>query len=171
MSDARVRFNLNGSPRELVVPEQELLLDTLRERLGLTGAKRSCDIQVCGTCTVLVDSEPVSSCTFLTCDAEGRDVLTIEGFAETPEFEEFRRPFIEQAALQCGFCTGGMLLTLKSLRDAGELTSREDIIAGLDGNICRCTGYKSIVQAAEALIVTPGGPGAAASPPVGETSR
>jgi aerobic-type carbon monoxide dehydrogenase small subunit (CoxS/CutS family) len=142
---------VNGTPRELVVPAQELLLDTLRERLDLTGAKRSCDVQVCGTCTVLVDGEPVSSCTFLTCDADGRDVLTIEGFAETPEFGEFERAFIDRAALQCGFCTPGFLLTLKALRDAGELRNRDDVIAGLDGNVCRCTGYKSIVDAAEAL--------------------
>jgi aerobic carbon-monoxide dehydrogenase small subunit len=142
---------VNGTPRELVVPAQELLLDSLRGRLGLTGAKRSCDVQVCGTCTVLVDGEPVSSCTFLTCDADGRDVLTIEGFAETPEFAEFERAFIDRAALQCGFCTPGFLLTLKALRDAGELRNRDDVIAGLDGNVCRCTGYKSIVDAAEAL--------------------
>jgi aerobic carbon-monoxide dehydrogenase small subunit len=142
---------VNGTPRDLVVPAQELLLDSLRGRLGLTGAKRSCDVQVCGTCTVLVDGEPVSSCTFLTCDADGRDVLTIEGFAETPEFAEFERAFIDRAALQCGFCTPGFLLTLKALRDAGELRNRDDVIAGLDGNVCRCTGYKSIVDAAEAL--------------------
>jgi aerobic carbon-monoxide dehydrogenase small subunit len=142
---------VNGTPRELVVPAQELLLDTLRGRLDLTGAKRSCDVQVCGTCTVLVDGEPVSSCTFLTCDADGRDVLTIEGFAETPEFAEFERAFIDRAALQCGFCTPGFLLTLKALRDAGELRNRDDVIAALDGNVCRCTGYKSIVDAAEAL--------------------
>jgi len=142
---------VNGTPRELVVPAHELLLDSLRGRLGLTGAKRSCDVQVCGTCTVLVDGEPVSSCTFLTCDADGRDVLTIEGFAETPEFAEFERAFVDRAALQCGFCTPGFLLTLKALRDAGELRNRDDVIAGLDGNVCRCTGYKSIVDAAEAL--------------------
>lgn len=171
MSDLKVNFELNGSPHEVVVPEEELLLDTLRERVGLTGAKRSCDVQVCGTCTVLVDADPVSSCTFLTCDAAGRQVLTIEGFAETAEFEEFRRPFIEQAAFQCGFCTAGILLTLKSLRDAGELASREDIVAGLDGSICRCTGYKSIVQAAEALIVVPGGPGPTPAGDVGAVAR
>lgn len=151
MPEVAASMVVNGTPRELVVPAQELLLDSLRGRLGLTGAKRSCDVQVCGTCTVLVDGEPVSSCTFLTCDADGRDVLTIEGFAETPEFAEFERAFIDRAALQCGFCTPGFLLTLKALRDAGELRNRDDVIAGLDGNVCRCTGYKSIVDAAEAL--------------------
>jgi aerobic carbon-monoxide dehydrogenase small subunit len=149
------RITVNGSPRELVVPARELLLDTLRDRLGLTGAKRSCDVQVCGTCTVLVDGGPVSACTFLTCDADGREVLTIEGFAASPEFAEFEGAFADRAALQCGFCTPGFLLTLKALRDAGELRDRGDVVAGLDGNICRCTGYKSIVEAAEQLA---GGP-------------
>jgi aerobic-type carbon monoxide dehydrogenase small subunit (CoxS/CutS family) len=151
VADTATRITVNGTPRELVVPAQELLLDTLRERLGLTGAKRSCDVQVCGTCTVLVDGGPVSSCTFLTCDADGREVLTIEGFSESAEFAEFEREFTERAALQCGFCTPGFILTLKALRDAGELRDRDDVIAGLDGNVCRCTGYKSIVEAAEAL--------------------
>lgn len=151
----QVQLSVNGEHRELAVPAEELLLDTLRERLTLTGAKRSCDVQVCGTCTVLVDDEPVSSCTFLTADAEGREVLTIEGFAANPEFAEFEEAFVDRAALQCGFCTPGFVLTLKALRDAGELRNREDVITGLDGNVCRCTGYKSIVEAAEALINEP----------------
>jgi aerobic-type carbon monoxide dehydrogenase small subunit (CoxS/CutS family) len=152
VDEQAVRIVVNGEPRELVVPAHELLLDTLRERLALSGAKRSCDVQVCGTCTVLVDGEPVSSCTYLACDADGRDVLTIEGFAESPEFAEFERAFTDAAALQCGFCTPGFVLTLKALRDAGELRSRDDVIDGLDGSVCRCTGYKSIVEAAETLL-------------------
>jgi aerobic-type carbon monoxide dehydrogenase small subunit (CoxS/CutS family) len=152
VDEQAVRIVVNGEPRELVVPAHELLLDTLRERLALTGAKRSCDVQVCGTCTVLVDGEPVSSCTYLACDADGREVLTIEGFAESPEFAEFERAFTDRAAVQCGFCTPGFVLTLKALRDAGELRSRDDVIDGLDGSVCRCTGYKSIVEAAEALL-------------------
>jgi aerobic-type carbon monoxide dehydrogenase small subunit (CoxS/CutS family) len=152
VAEVATRIEVNGTAHELAVPDHELLLDTLRERLGLTGAKRSCDVQVCGTCTVLVDGEPVSSCTYLTCDADGREVLTIEGFAEQAEFAEFERAFADRAALQCGFCTPGFVLTLKAVRDAGELRSREDVIAGLDGNICRCTGYKSIVEAAEMLV-------------------
>ena len=167
MDQIAAQIVVNGTPRELIVPPRELLLDTLRERLALTGAKRSCDVQVCGTCTVLVDGEPVSSCTYLTCDADGREVVTIEGFAEHPEFAEFERAFADRAALQCGFCTPGILLTLKALRDSGELRTRDDVIVGLDGNVCRCTGYKSIVEAAEALLdgsptasAAPGSPGA-----------
>ena len=157
MGEVGIEIRLNGDPRRIAVPEHELLLDTLRDRFALTGAKRSCDVQVCGTCTVLVDGEPVSACTYLTCDADGREVMTIEGFAEQPEFAEFERAFTDRAALQCGFCTPGFLLTLKALRDAGELRTREDVIAGLDGSVCRCTGYKSIVEAAEALAGAPPG--------------
>jgi len=152
MAETAIDLTINGAPRTLAVPAQELLLDTLRERLGLTGAKRSCDVQVCGTCTVLVDGDPVSACSYLTADAHGREVLTIEGFADSEEFNEFERAFAERAALQCGFCTPGIVLTLKALRDAGELRTREDVIEGLDGSVCRCTGYKSIVEAAEQLL-------------------
>jgi len=141
-------LTVNGHEvRERVEPH-ELLLDFLRERLRLTGAKRSCDVQVCGACTVLVDGHPVSACNYLAVEADGRDVLTVEGFAQTPEFEQFEDAFVRHAALQCGYCTPGLLLTLKSLRDAGELRSEEDIRHGLDGNLCRCTGYRSILEAA-----------------------
>ena len=112
-----VELQLNGRAVRDDVAPQALLLDYLREQHGLTGAKRSCDVQVCGTCTVLVDGLPVSSCCTLLADVDGRDVLTIEGFAELPEFERFERAFVEHAGLQCGFCTGGMLLTTKFLLD------------------------------------------------------
>jgi carbon-monoxide dehydrogenase small subunit len=141
-------LTVNGREVATSVEPQELLLDYLRERLALTGAKRSCDVEVCGTCTVLVDGEPVSACTFLAADAHGRDILTVEGFAQMPEFERFEEAFTRHAALQCGYCTPGLLLTLKSLRDHGELGSEEAIRHGLDGNLCRCTGYRSILEAA-----------------------
>lgn len=139
---------VNGQNVTADVAPQELLLDFLRDRLRLTGAKRSCDVQVCGTCTVLVDGGPVSACTYLAVEAQGRDVLTVEGFAGMPEFARFQEAFIRHAALQCGYCTPGLLLTLKSLRDAGELNNEDDIRRGLDGNLCRCTGYRSILDAA-----------------------
>jgi aerobic carbon-monoxide dehydrogenase small subunit len=141
-------LTVNGLEVQESVEPQELLLDFLRRRLRLTGAKRSCDVQVCGTCTVLVDGHPVSACNYLAAEADGRDVLTIEGFSQMPEFEEFEAAFVEHAAVQCGYCTPGLLLTLKSLRDAGELSTEEDIRHGLDGNLCRCTGYRSILEAA-----------------------
>jgi len=142
---------VNGDPVRATVAPSEFLLDFLRERLGLTGAKRSCDAQVCGSCTVLVDGGPVSACTYLAVEAGGRAVLTVEGFAQTAEFAEFESAFVRHAALQCGYCTPGLLLTLKSLRDAGELGSEEEIRHSLDGNICRCTGYRSILEAARDL--------------------
>jgi carbon-monoxide dehydrogenase small subunit len=143
----KVEIGLNGELVRDDVEPQLLLLDYLREDRGLTGAKRSCDTQVCGTCTVLVDGAPVSACCTLVADADGREVLTIEGFAELPEFERFERAFIDHAALQCGFCTAGMLLTTKSLLDERRLTSAESIREGLAGNLCRCTGYHAIVEA------------------------
>jgi aerobic-type carbon monoxide dehydrogenase small subunit (CoxS/CutS family) len=144
-------LRVNGREVRADVEAQELLLDFLRERLDLTGAKRSCDVQVCGTCTVLVDGGPVSACSYLAADAQGREVLTIEGFAQTPEFERFEEVFLRHAALQCGYCTPGFLLTLKSLRDAGELGSEDELRHGLDGNLCRCTGYRAILDAAREL--------------------
>lgn len=146
-----IAVTVNGREVQASIEPHELLLDFLRERLRLTGAKRSCDVQVCGTCTVLVDGGPVSSCTFLAADAHGREVLTVEGFAALPEFERYEQAFMRHAALQCGYCTPGVLLTLKSLRESGELGSEEAIRHGLDGNLCRCTGYRSILEAARDL--------------------
>ena len=143
-----LEFTLNGRPVTAPAESNTLLLDLLRDHFRLTGAKRSCDVQVCGSCTVLVDGGPVSSCTYLAHEAAGREVLTIEGFAELPEFEHFAAAFERHAAVQCGFCTPGFLLTLKSLRDAGDLSTDEDIRHGLDGNLCRCTGYRAILEAA-----------------------
>jgi carbon-monoxide dehydrogenase small subunit len=143
-----VDLTVNGRPFVLSVAPQELLLDVLRDRLKLTGAKRSCEVQVCGTCTVLVDGEPVSACTYLAHEAHGREVLTVEGMAQLPEFAAYEAAFERHAALQCGFCTPGFLLTLKALKDAGQLGSEEEIRHGLDGNVCRCTGYQSILDAA-----------------------
>lgn len=143
-----ITLTVNGRDLTASIEPNELLLDFLRDRLRLTGAKRSCDVQVCGSCTVLVDGGPVSSCTYLAAEADGREVLTVEGFAALPEFARFEAAFVRHAALQCGYCTPGLLLTLKSLRDAGELSGAEQIRAGLDGNLCRCTGYRSILEAA-----------------------
>jgi aerobic carbon-monoxide dehydrogenase small subunit len=143
--------SVNGRPIVRDVPPQELLLDFLRDSLGLTGAKRSCDVQVCGACTVLVDGLPVSSCCYLAAHAAGREVTTIEGLAEREEFERLDDAFTRHAALQCGFCTPGMLLTVSALLEGGDLTSTEAIKRSLAGNLCRCTGYKGIVEAVAEL--------------------
>ena len=146
-----IALSVNG--REVVrdLAPQELLLDFLRDSLSLTGAKRSCDVQVCGACTVLVDGLPVSSCCFLAADAAGKDVTTIEGLAERPEFERLEDAFTRHAALQCGFCTPGMLLTVSALLESGELESEEEIKRSLSGNLCRCTGYRGILEAVAEL--------------------
>jgi carbon-monoxide dehydrogenase small subunit len=149
-----IALRVNG--REVVrdVAPQELLLDFLRDGLALTGAKRSCDVQVCGACTVLVGGLPVSSCCFLAADAAGNDVTTIEGLAESPEFERLDEVFTRHAALQCGFCTPGMLLTVSALLESGELGSDEEIKRSLSGNLCRCTGYRGILEAVAELAST-----------------
>ena len=142
-----IALRVNGAEVVRDVAPRELLLDLLRDGLDLTGAKRSCDVQVCGACTVLVDGLPVSSCCYLAADAAGKDVTTIEGLAETPEFERLEEAFTRHAALQCGFCTPGMLLTVSALLESGELESEEEIKRSLSGNLCRCTGYRGIVEA------------------------
>jgi aerobic-type carbon monoxide dehydrogenase small subunit (CoxS/CutS family) len=140
--------SVNGREVARELEPQELLLDFLRDSLGLTGAKRSCDVQVCGTCTVLVDGLPVSSCCYLAVDTGGREVTTIEGLAERPEFERLEQAFTRHAALQCGFCTPGMLLTVSSLLEHEELSrDEEEIKRRLAGNLCRCTGYRGILEA------------------------
>jgi aerobic-type carbon monoxide dehydrogenase small subunit (CoxS/CutS family) len=146
-----VATSVNG--REVVrdVAPQELLLDFLRDSLGLTGAKRSCDVQVCGACTVLVDGLPVSSCCYLAADAAGREVTTIEGLAERPGFARLEEVFTRHAALQCGFCTPGMLLTVSALLEQGGLAGEKAIKHELAGNLCRCTGYRGILEAVAEL--------------------
>ena len=143
----RLELEVNGGPVVREIEPQELLLDFLRDSLGLTGAKRSCDVQVCGACTVLVDGLPVSSCCFLVAQAAGREVMTIEGLAERPDFAQLEDAFTRHAALQCGFCTPGMLLTVSALLASGELSSEDEIKRNLSGNLCRCTGYRGIVEA------------------------
>ena len=143
----KLELRVNGGQVAREIEPQELLLDFLRDRLGLTGAKRSCDVQACGACTVLVNGRPVSSCCFLAADAEGREVLTVEGLAERPGFERLEDAFTRHAALQCGFCTPGMLLTVDALLETGELTSVEEVRRSLAGNLCRCTGYRGILEA------------------------
>ena len=140
-------LRVNGQELVREVAPNELLLDFLRDGLSLTGTKRSCDVQVCGACTVLVDGLPVSSCCFLAAQAAGAEVTTIEGLAERPEFERLEESFKRHAALQCGFCTPGMLLTVSALLENGDLGDEDDIKRSLAGNLCRCTGYRGILEA------------------------
>ena len=147
-----VRTTVNGTPVTLRADPGELLLDVLRGELGLTGAKRSCDVQVCGTCTVLIDGRPVSACTTLVHEARDRSVLTIEGLAETPEFARVHEVFTRHLALQCGYCTPGMALTVSALLASGDLADDEATVReALAGNVCRCTGYRAIIDAVRDL--------------------
>jgi aerobic carbon-monoxide dehydrogenase small subunit len=142
-----VKMEVNGKPVELEVESHELLLDVLREQLNLTGSKRSCDAQVCGACTVLVDGRAVSACTYLAVDARGRRITTIEGLASDGQLHPLQEAFIEYGGFQCGFCTSGMIMSAKALLDENSNPTRAEVKAYLRGNICRCTGYRPIVEA------------------------
>lgn len=147
-----VSFTLNGKQVETTVAPHVSLIDMLRNDLGLKGAKRSCDMQVCGACTVLVDGEAVSSCTLPAFEVRDRDVLTIEGLSNSAglsngsELHPLMQAFIDNAGLQCGFCTPGMLLAAKSLLDENPRPTEAQVKEYMQGNICRCTGYKKIVK-------------------------
>jgi carbon-monoxide dehydrogenase small subunit len=141
-----ISFTLNGRLQELDVEPHELLLDVVRDRLGLTGVKRSCDVQVCGACTLLVDGRPLSACTTLAFEVRGKSVLTIEGLAEDGKLHPLQEAFIEHGGFQCGFCTPGMILAAKALLDENANPSEEQLKHFMHGNICRCTGYKKIIE-------------------------
>jgi carbon-monoxide dehydrogenase small subunit len=152
-------FTLNGKLQELEVEPHELLLDVVRDRLGLTGVKRSCDVQVCGACTLLVDGRPVSACTTLAFEVRGRSVLTIEGLATDGKLHPLQQAFIDHGGFQCGFCTPGMILASKALLDENPHPSEEELKHFMHGNICRCTGYKKIIESimAAAKEMSPAG--------------
>jgi aerobic carbon-monoxide dehydrogenase small subunit len=145
----QLRMTVNGRPVELEVEPREILLDVIRDRLNLTGVKRSCDVQVCGACTVLIDGIPVSSCCTLAYEANGKALETVEGLAVTGYLHPIQRAFIEKGAVQCGFCTSGMLLATKALLADNPHPTPEQIKHELAGNLCRCTGYWNIIEAVE----------------------
>jgi len=142
-----IAFELNGKQTSVDIEPRELLIDVLRDHLDLTGTKRSCDVEVCGACTVLVDGLPISSCTTLAADMDGRKVLTIEGVAKDGQLDPIQQAFITHGALQCGFCTAGMVLAVKSLLALHPAPDEETVRHYLHGNVCRCTGYVKIIEA------------------------
>ncbi|MCD6029053.1 MAG: coxS [Thermomicrobiales bacterium] len=156
-----LRMTVNGEEATQLIEPAETLAEVLRERLHLTGAKVSCDMQVCGACTVLVDGLPVSACTYLAYEARGREVLTIEGLAEHDgPLHPLQQAFIDENGFQCGFCTPGMILAAKSLLDRNPDASETEIVSYMEGNLCRCTGYRPIVRAiqqAQRLMASGGG--------------
>jgi aerobic carbon-monoxide dehydrogenase small subunit len=154
-----VCLTVNGRDVEAAIEPRELLLDFLRDRLELKGAKRSCDVQVCGACTVLLDGVPVSACCTLAYEAHERQVTTIEGLAQNGDLHPIQVAFLEATAVQCGFCTAGMVLTVKSLLVQTPQPTEAEVKAYLDGNLCRCTGYwhilEAVQQAAQATAAPP----------------
>ena len=142
-----ITLTVNGDSHTLEVDAKDLLLQVIREKLGLTGTKEGCGTGECGACTVLVDGVPVNSCLYLAVRADGKAVLTIEGLAEGGKLHPLQQAFIEQAAVQCGFCAPGMLLSAKALLDRNPRPTEREIREGIAGNICRCTGYVKVVKA------------------------
>lgn len=147
----RVKFSVNGEPIELLVPTNRTLLSVLREDLALTGTKEGCGAGECGACTVIMDGKPVNACLILAPELNGKRIETVEGLADGDRLSPLQESFIEHMALQCGFCTPGMLMSAEALLRENPHPSREDIACAMSGNLCRCTGYKKIVEAIEAV--------------------
>ena len=149
----RVAITVNGVRHEAEVEPRQLLVYFLREQLGLTGTNVGCDTTTCGACTVLLDGSSVKACTVLAVQADGREVTTIEGLARNGELHALQRAFHEEHALQCGYCTPGMIMAALSLIEEHGTLSEEEIRKGLEGNLCRCTGYHNIVKAIERVAL------------------
>ena len=141
-----IELNINGSNYELLVSSNNTLLEVLRDKLGLMGTKRGCDLGACGACTVLINGEAYLSCILLAVDAAGKEIVTIEGLS-SGELHPLQKAFMEEGALQCGFCTPGMILTAQAILQEEESPTEETIKKKMAGNLCRCTGYKKVVEA------------------------
>ncbi len=155
-----VSLKVNGKNYLLEVDVKDLLISTIREKIGLTGTKEGCGTGECGACTVLIDGEPVNSCLYLTVRAEGKDILTIEGLRDGAKLHPLQQAFVGTAALQCGFCGSGVLLSAKALLARHPNPTEQEIREGIAGNICRCTGYTKMVKAiktAAAMMQEDGG--------------
>lgn len=148
-----VHMKVNGKEEELAVDPRESLLETLRGRLGLTSVKKGCEVGECGACTVLVDGEAVDSCIYLTMWAEGRSILTVEGLlGPKGELSPIQQAFVEEAAVQCGFCTPGLIMTAVEIVGTGKQYTREELRKLISGHLCRCTGYENILNAVERCV-------------------
>ncbi len=151
MEKLPLRITVNGQPYELYVKPKTLLVEVIRDHLGLTGTKRGCNSGACGACTVLVNGVSVKSCSVLALQVDGAEILTVEGLAQGEKLHPLQRAFLDEGAYQCGFCTPGMLMSAKALLDENPKPTREEIREGIHGNLCRCTGYNSIVRAIAAV--------------------
>jgi carbon-monoxide dehydrogenase small subunit len=138
---------VNGDPRSLVVKTNTLLVNVLRDDLNLTGTKKGCELGDCGSCTVLLDGKPVNSCLVLAAEADGHEITTVEGIARNGQLDKLHKAFIDHAAIQCGFCTPGMILSAKALLTSNPHPTEQEVREAIAGNLCRCTGYVNIVKA------------------------
>lgn len=145
----KIQLYLNDRLETIEVDENEILVDTLRERFGLCGTKEGCRTGDCGTCTILLDGTAVRSCLLLSCAVEGRHIVTIEGLGDAEHIHPIQQAFIDAGAVQCGFCIPGMVLAAKSLLDKNHHPTEQEIRVALSGNLCRCTGYEKIVRAVQ----------------------
>jgi aerobic carbon-monoxide dehydrogenase small subunit len=142
-----ITLKVNGQEYDLVIPVNLTLTQVLRENLKLTGTKQGCSVGDCGSCTVLMDGQPVNSCLVLAVEAEGRSIQTIEGLAEGGKLHPIQQAFVDQGGIQCGFCSPGMIMTTKALLDKNPSPTETEIREAISGNLCRCTGYQKIVEA------------------------
>ena len=150
MNKLAITLNVNGQDHDLLCEPSRTLAQTLREDLGLTGTKVGCGVGDCGACTVLVEGAPVNSCLVLAVQAAGKAIVTIEGLADGLRLHPIQQAFVDHGAIQCGFCSPGMILSAKALLDANPAPSQIQIRQGLSGNLCRCTGYQKIIEAVDA---------------------
>lgn len=142
-----IKLNVNGKAYDVLIKNKWTLADVLRDELGLTGTKKGCDEGECGACTVLMDGKPVRSCLSLAIDVRGRKITTIEGIGRNGKLDPVQEAFIEQGAIQCGFCTPGMILSAKALLDTVPHPNEDQVKTAVNGNLCRCTGYVRIIRA------------------------
>jgi carbon-monoxide dehydrogenase small subunit len=164
------RFSVNGEPHEIAIEPHWLLIEILRDRLGFTGTKHSCGVGNCGACTVLVDDVPVLACMTLALAVRGKNITTIEGLNGDDGLHPLQQAFVTHGAIQCGYCTPGVILTAKALLDRNPDPTEEDVRHALSGNICRCTGYVKIVEAVLAAAAVMRGEAAPAIAPAEQSS-